>query len=73
MKCELKVSTTLEDLATEVQRSQGFDIADYIIEEIKATTPVIQNRFTPELQSMTVENPAVLILIDALELIEITH
>jgi hypothetical protein len=35
LKCEIKVSTLLEELATERQRLEGLDIADFIIEEIK--------------------------------------
>ena len=73
--CEIKVSTILEDRATETQRSEGLDIADYIIEELKAKTKteIIQSRFSSKLQSMTEENPALLILIDRLELEEIKN
>jgi Domain of unknown function (DUF6371) len=34
LKCEIKVSILLEELATETQRLEGLDIADYIIEEL---------------------------------------
>ena len=72
VKCEIKVSTILEDIATETQRSEGLDIADYIIEELKnkTKTEIIKSRFSKELQSMTEQNPALLILIDRLELEE---
>jgi hypothetical protein len=75
IKCEIKVSTILEDIATETQRSEGLDIADYIIDELKAKVKntVIQSRFSQKLQSMTEQNPALLILIDRLELEEITR
>ena len=33
VNCEIKISKILEDIATEVQRSEGLDIADYMIEE----------------------------------------
>ena len=54
VKCKIKVSTILEDLATEVQRSEGHDIADYILEELKAKTEtvIIQSRFSTELELM---------------------
>lgn len=73
VRCEIKVSTILEDRATETQRSEGLDIADYIIEELKTKTKteVIQNRFTPKLQSMINKNPALLILINGLELVSV--
>ena len=73
VECDIKVSTILEDIATETQRSNGLDIADYMIEELKTKTneKQIQNRFSPELQSMIDEKPMLLLLIDRLELIEI--
>lgn len=73
VECKIKVSTILEEIATESQRSQGFDIADYMIEELKTKTNEnqIQSRFTPELKSMIEENPILLLLIDRLELIEV--
>lgn len=73
VKCDIKISTILEDIATETQRSKGLDIADYIIEELKAKTKteIIKSRFSIELQSMIEENPALLILIDRLELDEV--
>jgi len=35
VECEIKVSTILEDIVTEAQRSKGLDIADYKIVELK--------------------------------------
>lgn len=69
----VRCSTILEDIATETQRSEGLDIADYIIEELKAKTKIdeIQSRFSQKLQSMIEENPALLLLIDRLKLEEI--
>lgn len=73
VECEIKVSTILEEIATIEQRDKGLDIADYMIEELKNKTiqSLVQSRFTPELHSMIEENPAVLILINKLELIEV--
>ena len=73
IECKIKVSTILEDIATEEQRAKGLDIADYMIEELKTKTSEkhIQSTFTPELQSMIEKNPALLFLINKLELIEI--
>lgn len=75
VKCEIKLSSILEDRATETQRSEGLDIADYIIEELKTKTKteIIKSRFSKELQSMIEVNPALLILIDRLELEEVTR
>lgn len=73
VECDIKISTILEEIATEAQRSKGLDIADYIIEELnnKTNQTHIQNPFTPELQSMIDENPVLLILINKLQLEEI--
>ena len=69
----VRCSTILEDIATETQRSEGLDIADYIIDELKAKTKIdeIQSRFSQKLQSMIEINPALLLLIDRLKLEEI--
>jgi hypothetical protein len=73
VNCEIKVSEILEDIATEVQRFEGLDIADYMIEELrnKPKQTQIQSRFTPELEQMIETNPAVLLLIDRLQLEEV--
>lgn len=55
VKYEIKVSTILEDLATKVQRSEGLDITDYILEELKAKTVIIQSRFSEKLKLITEE------------------
>lgn len=34
MNCEIKVSNLIEELASEQQRLEGLDIADYIVEEL---------------------------------------
>lgn len=72
IECKIKVSTILEDIATEEQRAKGLDIADYMIEELKTKTSEkhIQSTFTPELQSMIDTNSALLTLIDKLQLQE---
>lgn len=72
--CRISVSKLLEKIATPEDKEKGLDIADYLIKQhcSKQQQP-IQNhkRFSPDLQSMTEENPALLILIDRLELEEI--
>lgn len=73
VKLEIKVSTILEDLATEAQRSEGFDIADYILEELKAKTEtvIIQSCFSTELELMIERNAALSVLINGLDLEEV--
>lgn len=75
VKLEIKASTILEDVATVDQRSEGLDIADYIIEEMKNKTnqTQIQTRYTPILDQMIETNPALLLLIDKLILTEYRH
>jgi hypothetical protein len=71
--CKVSVSTLLEDAANEIDRMNGLDIADYIINQLRKQTPSdeIQNRFSPNLQSMIEKNNALLILIDTLDLTEV--
>ncbi|NDP20795.1 MAG: hypothetical protein GZ091_06915 [Paludibacter sp.] len=73
VRCDIKVSTILENIATESQRCDGLDIADYIIEELKNKTMQTQilSRFTPVLDQMILTNPALLILIDKLQFEEV--
>lgn len=73
VECEIKVSTILEDIATEEQRAKGLDIADYMIEELKTKTSEkqIQSPFTPEFQAMIEKNKSLEILIDKLKLQEV--
>lgn len=82
VRCDIKVSMILEDIATNSQRVDGLDIVDYMIEELKSplysrrgadcdVIPQIQSCFTPELYQMTIANPALLILIDKLQLEEV--
>jgi hypothetical protein len=73
VKFDIKISTILEDLATEVQRSEGLDIADYLIEELRNKTnqTQIQSRFNPILESMIQRNNALLVLINGLDLEEV--
>ena len=70
---KITVSTLLEDEATDTDRTNGLDIADYIIEEMKtkSSQTQIQSRFTNELEQMIITNPALLILIDKLQLVQI--
>ena len=71
--CKITVSTLLEDESTYTDRSNGLDIADYMIEEMKTISSQrqIQSRFTHELELMIVTNPALLILKDKLQLVQI--
>ena len=82
VECEIKVSTILEDIATEEQRAKGLDIADYMIEELKSplssrrgaggeVIQPVQSPFTPELQAMIEKNKSLEILIDKLKLQEV--
>jgi type I restriction enzyme R subunit len=52
--CKVTVSKLLEDEATDCDRANGLDIADYIITEFTSqkTIPEIQSFFSPALQSM---------------------
>jgi hypothetical protein len=71
--CKVTISTLLEDEATNVERMNGLDIADYIISELKSkkTVPQIQSYVSPTLQSMIEKNKALLILIKKLGFEEI--
>jgi hypothetical protein len=82
VRFKITVSTLLEDEATDTDRSNGLDIADYMIEEMKAPLSLrrgvggevitqIQSRFTQELEQMIGTNRALLILIDKLQLVQI--
>jgi hypothetical protein len=72
-KCKVTVSTLLEDEATDTDRANGLDIADFITAELKSkkTTPEIQSFFSPTLQSMIEKNKALSILINGLQLDEV--
>mgnify|MGYP006925657714 FL=1 len=67
------ISTLLEDEATDNDRANGLDIADFIIAEFKSkkNTQEIQSFFSPTLQSMIEKNKAVLVLINGLQLEEV--
>jgi hypothetical protein len=71
--CKISISTLLEDEATNSDRANGLDIADFIIAELKSnkTTLEIQSFFGPVLQSMIDKNKALLVLINGLALEEI--
>ena len=76
-ECDYKItiSTLLENIASESQRSDGLDIADFMIEQLRKIDielePVMESYFSPELQSMIERNTALLIIIDRLKLEEI--
>jgi len=67
------ISTLLEDKATDTDRANGLDIADFIIAELKSkkNIPEIQSYFSPTLQLMIKRNKALHTLINQLQLIEI--
>lgn len=71
--CKITISTLLEDEASDSDRANGFDIADFIISELKSkkAIPEIQSFFSPTLQSMIEKNIALFVLINSLELEEI--
>ena len=71
--CKIKMSNMLENLASEDDKKQGLDIADFLIDQIKANksdyTP--KPKFSKTLTGFINRNPAVQILIDSLSLEEI--
>jgi hypothetical protein len=71
--CNIILSNLLEVEATDNDRENSLDIADYIIAELstKKTTSEIQKTFSPHIQSMIERNRALLVLINVLELEEI--
>lgn len=82
VRSKVTVSTLLEDEASDTDRANGLDIADFIISELKATLslrketecevyPKIQSYFSPNLQGMIDKNKVLLILIHRLQLEEI--
>lgn len=73
VRYKISISTLLEDEATNTDRANGLDIADFVIAELKSkkTTLEIQSFFGPTLQSMIDKNKALLILINGLQLEEV--
>jgi len=82
VRYKISISTLLEEEATDTDRTNGLDIADYIITELKSPLssrrgvgsevfPEIQSFFGPTLQSMIDKNKALLILINGLQLEEV--
>jgi len=76
--CKISVSTILEDIATPEAKAKGLDVADFMIEQLRKKMalqseppPVIQSHFTPELETMIEANPALLSLINKLQLVEV--
>lgn len=72
-QCKIIVSSLLENIATDEEKENGLDIADYIIKELKTKTSIgeIQKRFSSELKSMIEKNNALLTLIEKMDLVEI--
>ncbi|MHB9140968.1 MAG: DUF6371 domain-containing protein [Paludibacter sp.] len=73
VRYKISISTLLEDEASDSDRANGLDIADFVIAELKSkkTTLEIQSFFGPTLQSMIDKNKALLVLINAMQLEEI--
>jgi hypothetical protein len=73
VRYKISISTLLEDESTDTDRTNGLDIADFIVSELKSkkTTLEIQSFFGPTLQSMIDKNKALLTLINGLLLEEV--
>lgn len=71
--CSITVSNLLQNYATPQQITEGYDIADYIIEQSTKTktAPCTNNNFSPLLNKMIEINPAVLRLINEFDLEEL--
>lgn len=79
-KCHIKVSNLLEDLASDEEKENGLDIADYLIDNLKNKNTIVQpleplpppqNHYSKLLNSFIAQNPAVQLLIDKLSLEEL--
>ena len=70
---KVTISTLLEDEATNSDRANGVDIADYFISELKSkkTFPELHSYFSPALQYMIERNKELLVLINGLDLEEV--
>ena len=70
---KVTISTLLEDEATNSDRANGLDIADYIISVLKSkkTFPEMQSYFSPALQYMIERNKELLVLINGFDLEEV--
>ncbi|MDD4992144.1 MAG: DUF6371 domain-containing protein [Paludibacter sp.] len=71
--CKITISTLLENEASDTDRENGLDIADYIIAELKSkkSIPEIQSCFSPTLQFMIAQSNSLEILISGLQLEEV--
>lgn len=68
MFIKVTTSTLLEDEATDTDRANGLNIADFIIAEVKSknTFPELQSYFCSGLRSMIERNKALLVMINEL-------
>lgn len=68
--CKVTISTLLENEASNTDRANGLDKADFIISELCLSKSVseIQSYFSPDLQSMIEKNKTLSVLIVGLEL-----
>jgi len=64
--CKISVSDLLEQVATDEERENGFDIVDYLIRDMKE--PTIRQRFSNEIESLINQNEAMLYLIETFDL-----
>jgi hypothetical protein len=71
-ECKISISTLLEDEATDTERANGLDIADFTISELRSKehAPMIKNHFSPTLLYLSKKNIALAYLIAELELEE---
>lgn len=74
--CQIEVSNLLERIASEQEKENGFDIADFLIRSIDSNQIVrdvsISQKYSPILQNMIDINPAVQSLIQSLDLVEVS-
>lgn len=72
-QCKVIVSDLLERNATDNDRQNGFDIADYLIKELKAKAKEfeVQNKYSEPLKNMIDKNKVLQLIIDRLLLEEV--
>ena len=70
--CKIKVSNFLENAATQVDKQNGLDIVDYIVNQIRKVSNSVKvtNHYSPQLNSLIQKNPALSRLVNTLDLIE---
>ncbi|MEI6754995.1 MAG: DUF6371 domain-containing protein [Paludibacter sp.] len=68
----VRCSNLLENVAKQVDKQNGLDIADYIVNQIRKVPKSVEviNRYSPQLNSLIKKNPALSFLVNTLDLIE---